>query len=375
MISNKQNDIGDIWGAQVRQSRRQTVGEVNLLGDPQYLGVISVRIDLSHMDEHKRPCKSLLYAGNLKSIETDQGNPQGSPYENMDPSTTRISNLDYQKLLNQLVIGSLFGDGWLFKPHRAWRGSYFSETHHSPQGPYLHWKQTLFALCGVETKLKEKPLPDTKHRKGAKSYILSTGMSPYFTQLRKMWYKQTGGTKKVRLKFLNQLDAFGLAIWYMDDGHLSINKNTKNAYLHTESFGIRGNQLIKRWFETRLGISPRLWKDSNGHTCLRFPQCEYVKLFPLIARYIHPILRYKLPPEFRNAHAEDIHNADYPAWLPGNDIVYPNKKLSDNKMAPDPTNLFYGWVFYEAIGVAQLIGVGSSQINVSGTYKATYPTS
>lgn len=42
--------VGDVWGAQVRQSRRQTAGEVNLLGDPQYLGVISVRIDLSHMD-------------------------------------------------------------------------------------------------------------------------------------------------------------------------------------------------------------------------------------------------------------------------------------------------------------------------------------
>jgi len=42
--------IGDFWGAQVRQSRRQTVGDVNFLGDPQYLGVISVRIDLSFMD-------------------------------------------------------------------------------------------------------------------------------------------------------------------------------------------------------------------------------------------------------------------------------------------------------------------------------------
>jgi len=42
--------VGDLWGAQVRQSRRQTPGTVNFLGDPQYLGVISVRIDLSSMD-------------------------------------------------------------------------------------------------------------------------------------------------------------------------------------------------------------------------------------------------------------------------------------------------------------------------------------
>ena len=31
--------------------------------------------------------------------------------------------------------------------------------------------------------------------------------------------------------------------------------------------------------------------------------------------------------------------------------------------------------FFEAIGVAQLIGVGSSQAVVSGSYFATYPTS
>ncbi len=37
--------IGDIWGAQVRESRRQTAGTINVLGDPQYLGVMSVRID------------------------------------------------------------------------------------------------------------------------------------------------------------------------------------------------------------------------------------------------------------------------------------------------------------------------------------------
>ena len=42
--------------------------------------------------------------------------------------------------------------------------------------------------------------------------------------------------------------------------------------------------------------------------------------------------------------------------------------------APDPQNLFYGWVFFEAIGVAQLIGVASAQANVTGNYKATYPT-
>jgi len=42
--------VGDMWGAQFRISKMQTVGTVNCLADPQFLGVISIRTDLSSMD-------------------------------------------------------------------------------------------------------------------------------------------------------------------------------------------------------------------------------------------------------------------------------------------------------------------------------------
>src|SRR6266853_2928314 len=58
------NDITKL--AQVRQSRLQTAGEVNYLGDPQYLGVISVRIDLSSMDA---PDPANLFYGYLFALE------------------------------------------------------------------------------------------------------------------------------------------------------------------------------------------------------------------------------------------------------------------------------------------------------------------
>jgi hypothetical protein len=51
----------------------------------------------------------------------------------------------------------------------------------------------------------------------------------------------------------------------------------------------------------------------------------------------------------------------------GEDIVRSLAKAKANKND--------GWVFFEAIGVAQLIGVGSSQATVTGNYFATYPTS
>lgn len=52
--------VGDLWGAQVRISKKQTSGTVNVLADPQFLGVISVRVDLSVMDA---PDPQNLYYG------------------------------------------------------------------------------------------------------------------------------------------------------------------------------------------------------------------------------------------------------------------------------------------------------------------------
>jgi len=42
--------FGDLWNAQIRISKKQDASEVLFAASPEYLGVISVRIDLSQMD-------------------------------------------------------------------------------------------------------------------------------------------------------------------------------------------------------------------------------------------------------------------------------------------------------------------------------------
>jgi hypothetical protein len=52
--------MGDLWNAQIRVSKKLTSGEILLCASPEYLGVISVRIDLSQMDS---PVPELLQYG------------------------------------------------------------------------------------------------------------------------------------------------------------------------------------------------------------------------------------------------------------------------------------------------------------------------
>jgi hypothetical protein len=42
--------VGDIWNASIRLSKIQTVGTVFVLADPEFLGVLAVRIDLDQME-------------------------------------------------------------------------------------------------------------------------------------------------------------------------------------------------------------------------------------------------------------------------------------------------------------------------------------
>lgn len=52
--------MGDLWNAHIRISKKQTAGEILLTASPEYLGVVSVRIDLSQMDS---PQPELLQYG------------------------------------------------------------------------------------------------------------------------------------------------------------------------------------------------------------------------------------------------------------------------------------------------------------------------
>lgn len=115
-----------------------------------------------------------------------------------------------------LLIGMLLGDGTISN------NNVFKIAHSESQRDYLEWKVKQLKEAGIRNN-------------GIKSYIktkgYTTGVSVYYTQLntipfikilRKVFYKE----KKIlgNRKLLNRLDAKGVAIWYMDDGHINIRK-------------------------------------------------------------------------------------------------------------------------------------------------------
>ena len=116
-----------------------------------------------------------------------------------------------------LLIGMLLGDGTISN------NNVFKLAHSTEQKDYLDWKIN---------QLKEAAIRNT----GIKSYISSRGYNkdsevlytqlniiPFIKVLRRVVYKN--GKKTFSRKLLNRLDAKGIAIWFMDDGHINIRKD------------------------------------------------------------------------------------------------------------------------------------------------------
>lgn len=116
-----------------------------------------------------------------------------------------------------LLIALLLGDGTICN------NNVFKLAHAEQQKDYLEWKIKQLNYAGIRNS-------------GLKSYVktcgYNTGVNVYYTQLniisfikvlRRVFYKPTKvlGNRKL----LNRLDAKGIAIWYMDDGHINIRKN------------------------------------------------------------------------------------------------------------------------------------------------------
>ncbi len=119
-----------------------------------------------------------------------------------------------------LVLSMLIGDGCLEKEGRL------HVLHCKDQLPYLQWKKSLLEANGIEVNpihYRKNILNNieygayyfrTKHYKFMDKY-----RSIIYNPIKKYWFKS----------YLNNLTPESIAIWYMDDGHIHIDKYSSST--------------------------------------------------------------------------------------------------------------------------------------------------
>ena len=203
----------------------------------------------------------------------------------------------------RLVLGSLMGDGSISrKPdHASGRSikSRFRFGHGPKQNEYALWKASM--LEGV-------PLTISPHTKGG----LSVDVTPLveLDELRDAVY--IGGKKVFSWDYLKRLDAFALAIWYMDDGTFAERRKDGSAgrsdiCIEAMEAGTRRrlHALLKDHFDLSNTLTQR-----GGKTVIVFDKDGTEALHDLIAPHVPACMDYKLLRHHRNRYAVTVEPAN-----------------------------------------------------------------
>ncbi len=190
---------------------------------------------------------------------------------------------------NGILIGMVLGDSYI-GVNKTKTLAYLETLHKSSRKPYLIWKQRLINYK-FETTFKYK------NNNGYGAFIFRTKFEKKLIYLRKDFY--INGKKTVKLNLLNRLTNLGLAIWYMDDGCLSLGRkngliNRRNIFLNTQAFGLEGNVLIQEWLLSKYDISSNI--NRNRGFRLRLNTSNTLKFIEIVSPFVKlvPCMQYKI---------------------------------------------------------------------------------
>lgn len=125
--------------------------------------------------------------------------------------TERYDVTPIEGRLRSLLIGSMLGDGRLSRTVHASR---FQENHCDAQKEYLAWKVAQF---GSWVSSPVKPVVWRKDSREFHGWRFHTVSHASLNEWHSLFYPRKG-PKRLERRIIDLVDAFSLAVWFMDDG-------------------------------------------------------------------------------------------------------------------------------------------------------------
>ena len=184
----------------------------------------------------------------------------------------------------QIVIGAILGDGCLIP--NAWGKNYRLQIEQSAkQRDYCFWKYE-----ALKNFVKTKP----QFQERNKSWKFRTISHPVFTMLATQWYDKNRH-KQLPDEGMKWISPLVLAIWYMDDGGLRVEREKiYGAFLNTQGFSWSDNKLLRECLKQSYGIETLLLLN-HRRPRIYIPHRSLPILRNIIKPHIHSSMCYKLP--------------------------------------------------------------------------------
>ncbi len=188
----------------------------------------------------------------------------------------------------QVLIGTLFGDGYINRSGKNKTSVSFELVHSIKQKEYLLWKNEFLRKILV-TKITECSEYHKVRKKTYNKVRLISRVNPLVSDLDKLFYKN--GRKYINKKILYTLEPLGLAVWYCDDG--SYDYQGKIIIFCTHCFSLDEQNLIKGYFFEKWDINAKI-KQKNGLYYLYINRENSIKFLNIIKDNVPESMFYKL---------------------------------------------------------------------------------
>jgi len=191
----------------------------------------------------------------------------------------------------EIILGSLLGDS-----HLRNNTSTIDFSHSHKQYEYLKWKHD--KLNRITTNIWKTIIQNKYIRydfKTSKKYKLDVKSISLL-----IWDKRN--KKTVTRKWLNLLTPLSLAIWWLDDGSLTIHKGNRVGKLSTHCFSYEEHLIIQKYFEVIWDIKIDIRMEKNKYYFCRLNVTNLKKLITIIYPYVTqiPSMIYKIDFNYKN---------------------------------------------------------------------------
>jgi hypothetical protein len=143
---------------------------------------------------------------------------------------------------------------------------------------------------------QNKPIKQNRKNKSNKvyhSYSFQTVCHPVFIEFHNAFY--SNNKKIIDIEFIKKyFSLYSLAIWLMDDGTISKNRN---IVICSHSFSKEENEILQGFIFEKFNLKTNIWINDNNNNplyYLAFPKEDSIKLTNLVKEYFIPSFTYKL---------------------------------------------------------------------------------
>lgn len=206
----------------------------------------------------------------------------------------------------QICLGGLLGDSSITpRDNGACRVRF---GHGIDQKEYLEWKKRLMG----DFIIQETPsmyISKGYAKEPTEAFIYETIVHEEFKRLYPLFYssERKKRERSISWKTIEDIDAFGLLIWYLDDGCLAKpREKDKNGTvrLHTNAYPLPMQRIFVKWFWKKFRIEAKIqYNSTHGSHFLRFNTIESTQFLSLFYPFVAEVpecMNYKLLPILPN---------------------------------------------------------------------------